>query len=86
LVTVDLDTGDMVHQASQLLPYAHVDPSHGVILEPARGSAVVELDMDGQPIKLSRSLPNGQWVSFNERRVIAASSGAKRYLDEDQAP
>jgi WD40 repeat protein len=80
-VTVDLDNGEIVHKVEGLLPYASLDPGGGIILEPARGSAVLELSLDGRPLRVLRSLPRDEWVSFDERKVLASSAGARDYLD-----
>ena len=84
-VTVDLDTGDLVHVVEGMLPYADVDPESGVILQPSRGSAVLEIGLDGRHLKVSRSLPSGEWATFDDRRVIASSSGAKAFFDDREA-
>lgn len=80
-VTVDLDTGEIAHKVEGLLPYASVDPSGGVILEPARGNAILELNLQGEPIRVLRSLPRDEWVAFDERRALASSPGARDFLD-----
>lgn len=79
LVTVDLDRGEVVHEVKGCVPYITVDASTGRLIEPGYGNAILERQLDGKEARVLRSLPRGEWVSFEERRVIAESSGAGVY-------
>ncbi|TVQ91004.1 MAG: hypothetical protein EA397_10945 [Deltaproteobacteria bacterium] len=71
-----LRKGEVVSEVPNLLPYAWVDPETGNILQPARGGALLELDMYGQESKVSRSLPEGEWIVFGPRGVLNSSDNA----------
>ncbi|HMV69674.1 MAG TPA: WD40 repeat domain-containing protein [Myxococcota bacterium] len=81
LVTVDLDTGQIIGEVDDLLPYVQVDPANGVILEPSRGNALLERNLDGSEHAVLRSLPNGEWLTFGPQGVIAASQSAQATLE-----
>jgi WD40 repeat protein len=81
MVFVDLDDGKVVEEVRGLLPYATVDPVHGRILEPGIGSAVLERDMQGHEVRVLRSLPHDQWVTFYAQGVLGSSQGAREWVD-----
>jgi hypothetical protein len=81
LVTLDLDTGGILHEVPGLLPYVQVDPATGMLLEPARGNALLERTLDGEEHAVLRSLPNGEWIAFDARVVRAQSPGARALLE-----
>ena len=56
---VDLETAEVVSEIPHLLPYAWVDPETGSVLQPARGGAILELDMWGAEKRVLRALPEG---------------------------
>ncbi|MEZ4236100.1 MAG: WD40 repeat domain-containing protein [Myxococcota bacterium] len=78
VIFVDLGTCEVVSEVGDLLPYAWVDPETGDILQPARGAAVMELDMWGKEKRVLRALPEGEWLAFDERGVLDASEGVQR--------
>lgn len=81
LLTVDLDTGQIQHEISDLLPYVQVDPANGLILEPSRGNAILERQLNGAEHAVLRSLPNGEWITFNADGMLAESQAAQAVLD-----
>jgi hypothetical protein len=78
VIYVDVRNGEVVSEVANLLPYAWVDPETGNILQPARGAAILELDMYGKETKVLRSLPEGEWVSFSPTGILEASEGVAR--------
>jgi hypothetical protein len=75
IIYCHLRKGEVVSEVPNLLPYAWVDPETGNILQPARGGALLELDMHGQESRVSRALPEGEWITFGAKGVYAASDG-----------
>ena len=69
VIYVDLASGDVVSEVPNLLPYAWVDPETGDILQPARGAAVLALDMHGREKRVLRALPEGKWIAFTPRGI-----------------
>jgi hypothetical protein len=47
-----------------------------VILEPARGAAIVERDMAGQELRVLRSVAGSEWLSFGWNGILDASEAA----------
>jgi len=78
IIYVDLTQTEVVSEIAGALPYAWVDPETGNVLQPARGSAIHELDMYGKDHKVSRALPEGEWITFGPDGVFEASEGAHR--------
>ena len=78
VIYVDLRTQEVVSEVSGLLPYAWVDPETGAILQPARGSAILELDMYGKESRVLRALPEGEWVAFAPKGVLDASDSVRK--------
>lgn len=76
IVYCHLRKGEVVSEVPNLVPYAWVDPETGNILQPTRGAALLELDMHGNEVKVSRSLPEGEWITFGPRGVLQASDNA----------
>lgn len=70
VLTVDLEKGEVVAEVPNLLPYVWVDPESGAILQPARGGAIVELDMYGREQRVYRTLPETRWICFGPHGVI----------------
>ncbi len=81
IVFVDLDDGEVVEEVTGLLPYATVDPVHGRILEPGVGSAILERDMQGDEVRVLRSLPHEEWATFYQQGVLGCSQGARAWVD-----
>ena len=77
VVYVDLNSNEVVSEVANLLPYAWVDPESGDIVQPARGAAILELDMHGHDKRVLRALPEGEWVAFSPEGVLARSEGAR---------
>lgn len=73
VITVDLDTAEVVAEVPNLLPYCWVDPESGYILQPGRGGAIQEFDLYGVERRILRSLPEGEWISFGPSGVMDAS-------------
>ncbi|MCB9758908.1 MAG: WD40 repeat domain-containing protein [Alphaproteobacteria bacterium] len=76
ILFVDLHACDVVHELNDMHPYAWVDPETGHVLEPARSGAILERGMNGEELRVLRSLPEGQWISFGPRGILNASEGA----------
>jgi len=76
VIYVDLERCDVVSEVPNLLPYAWVDPESGNIVQPARGGAILELDMYGKEVRVYRALPEMEWIAFGPDGVIDASQGA----------
>ena len=45
-------------------------------MQPARGGAILELDMYGKEVRVYRALPEMEWIAFGPDGVIDASQGA----------
>ena len=78
VIFVDLRTSEVVSEVPNLLPYAWVDAESGTILQPARGGAILELDMYGKELRVLRALPEGEWVAFGKKGVLDASDSVRR--------
>lgn len=73
IIFVDLARGEVVSEVTGLLPYAWVDPETGQIVQPARGRAILDLDMMGTEHRVLRALPEMEWVAFNGDGVLDRS-------------
>lgn len=73
VIFVDLRKGEVVSEIPNLLPYVWVDPENGCLLQPARGGAILELDMYGQETRVFRALPEGEWVCFSADGILDKS-------------
>lgn len=78
VIYVDLHTCEVVSEVADLLPYAWVDPETGDILQPARGGAILELDLWGKDKRVLRALPEGEWIAFGPKGIFDASEGVTR--------
>lgn len=76
ILWVDINASEVVAEVTGLSPGAWVDAENGLILEPARSSAVIEREMDGTERRVLRALPDDQWLSFGHRGIIEASAAA----------
>ena len=74
---MDLEAGEVVSEVTGLLPYAWVDPENGFIIQPARGGAILEMDMYGAEQRVLRALPEGEWIAFGPRGVLECSEGVQ---------
>ncbi|MCA9568568.1 MAG: WD40 repeat domain-containing protein [Myxococcales bacterium] len=75
IIFVDLARGEVFSEVTGLLPYAWVDPETGNIVQPARGRAILDMDMMGREDRVLRALPEGEWVAFNATGVLDRSEG-----------
>jgi WD40 repeat protein len=73
VIFVDLKEGEVISEVNDLLPYCWVDPETGTILQPARGNALLEMDMYGNEKRVLRMLPEGEWISFDGEGVLDSS-------------
>ena len=71
---------EVVHEVTGLDANVWVDAENGLILEPARSSALLEREMDGSERRVLRALPDDEWMSFGWRGVIEASEHAAKGL------
>ncbi|MEL6346460.1 MAG: hypothetical protein AAFV53_25340 [Myxococcota bacterium] len=76
ILFVDIHASEVVSEVTGLPADAWVDAENGLILEPARSSAILERTMDGRERRVLRSLPDEEWISFSGRGIIEASEGA----------
>ncbi len=76
ILWIDIHSGEVAAEVPDLHPGAWVDADEGLILEPARASAVLEREMDGSERRVLRALPDGQWVSFGATGLFENSEGA----------
>ena len=74
VITVDLDTAEVVAEVPNLLPYVWVDPETGFILQPARGGAIQEFDLYGKERRVLRALPEGEWIAFGPEGIFDRSN------------
>lgn len=77
VIYVDLKRGEVVSEIPGLVPYAWVDPETGHVLQPARGGAILELDMKGREHRVLRALPEGEWIAFNAEGVLDRSENVE---------
>lgn len=73
VIYVDVHSGEVVSEVAGLLPYVWVDPEDGSLLQPARGNAILEIDMHGREKRVMRTLPENAWMSFDGRRILDRS-------------
>ena len=76
ILFVDIHAGAVVDEITGLAADAWVDAENGLVLEPARSSALLERERNGQERVVLRALPDGEWVAFGWRGIVAASQGA----------
>lgn len=77
VISVDLETAEVVAEVPNLLPYAWVDPESGFILQPARGGAIQEFDLYGVERRVLRSLPESEWIAFGPQGIMDASDSSR---------
>jgi WD40 repeat protein len=80
ILWVDIHACEVVHEVTGLDANAWVDAENGLILEPARSSAILEREMDGSERRVLRALPDSEWISFGWRGIIEASEHAAEGL------
>lgn len=81
ILFVDIATQELVSDVGELHRNAVVDAENGLILEPARSGALLEREMSGNDRRVLRSLPNAEWVVYNQRGFLEASQGAGGALE-----
>ncbi len=80
ILFVDLQSCAVAAEVTNLDRRASVDPERGLVLEPARGSAIVERDVTGEEMRVLRSLAEGEWLSFGWNGILDASEAATRSI------
>lgn len=80
ILFLDLASSQVAAEVNNLHPRAWVDAEYGLILEPARGSAILEREMSGAERRVLRSLSDGEWACFSERGLIDVSEGFSRVI------
>lgn len=76
ILFVDIHRQAVTAEVAGLHPRAWVDAEEGLILEPARGAALLEREMDGTERRVLRALPDEQWVAFGRLGILDVSAGA----------
>ncbi len=76
ILFVDIHAGAVVAEVTGLSPLAWVDAENGLIVEPARSSALLERERNGAERRVLRALPDGEWISYGWRGILDASPGA----------
>ncbi len=76
IVVVDLERTSVVSEVEGLDARCWVDPETGQILSPARSGGMLEQDLTGKEVRVLRSLPGREWITYGERGILAASDGA----------
>jgi hypothetical protein len=76
ILFVDLRKRTVASEVKGLDRRACVDPARGLVLEPARGSAIVERDRAGTETRVLRSVAGSEWLSFGWNGILDASEGA----------
>ena len=77
---MDLARSQLAAEVSGLHRYAWVDAEYGLILEPSRGAAILEREMDGTERRVFRALSGTDWVCFGARGVLDNSEGFSKAL------
>ena len=80
LLWVPLNSEENPFDIPNLHPKASVDPSTGAIFEPSKSAAFVEKDFGGQEMIVYRSLPNGEWISFDGKSIRDSSPNANQFI------
>lgn len=73
ILIVDLGAQTVVYEVTGLHPASWVDAESGNVLEPGRGAALLEREIDGTEKRVLRALPGDQWICFSKRGVLDAS-------------
>lgn len=80
ILFIDVHACEVTSEVRNLHGRAWVDAEKGLILEPARASAILERDMQGREKRVLRSLSDGQWIAFDRRGILDASEAAANVL------
>ena len=81
ILFVDIATQSLAADVGGLHRHAVVDAENGLILEPSRSGAMLEREMSGTEKRVLRTLPDAEWVAFNQRGILDASQGAGGALE-----
>ena len=76
ILLVDIDGEEVCLEFTGLHPQSWVDPESGHVYEPARANAIIERDIKGRELRVYRSLPGSEWLTFGPRGIEEASRGA----------
>jgi len=76
ILLVDVDGQEVCLEISGLHRHTWVDPESGHLFEPARANAILERDIKGRELRVYRSLPGSEWLTFGPRGIEEASKGA----------
>jgi len=76
VIIVDVEKSAVVVELPNLHPQTSVNPDTGSILEPVKASGILERDITGKEIRVFRSLPGQEWITYGERGIELASEGA----------
>ena len=80
LLWVPIHSEENPFDIPNLHPKAWLDPSSGTIYEPTKSGAIVEKDFNGQERVVYRSLPNGEWISFDSKSIKDSSKNANQFI------
>jgi hypothetical protein len=76
ILLVDVDGQEVCLEITGLHRHTWVDPESGHLFEPARANAVIERDIKGRELRVYRSLPGSEWLTYGPRGIEEASKGA----------
>ena len=73
LIFIPKDLNEEPWTVENLHPYSTLDPATGNLLEPIKSCGMLERDMYGNEIKVLRSMPDGDWLSFTKQGILYRS-------------
>ena len=76
IIIVDVENSAVVVELPNLHPKTTVNPETGAIIEPVKAGGLLERDITGKEIRVFRSLPGQEWITYGERGIEFASDGA----------
>jgi WD40 repeat protein len=76
IIVVDVEKCAVVVELPNLHPQTTVNPETGAIIEPVKAGGLLERDITGKEIRVFRSLPGQEWITYGERGIEFASDGA----------
>ena len=80
ILFIPLDGKQPPFDVQGLHTQAWVDPNSGSIFEPSISSAFTEKDFTGTEIAVYRSLPNQEWIAFDQMTILESSPNANDYI------
>jgi hypothetical protein len=80
ILFIDVHACEVISEVNDLHPGAVVDAENGLIIEPARASALLEREQSGKERRVLRALIGGEWISFSSRGILDASDDASAML------